>query len=65
MTMEEFVLREYDLSFSQLVGYEGGCGVILVLFMVLPVLRDLPRCLPLNRAPPTSSRNSRPRARPL
>jgi drug/metabolite transporter (DMT)-like permease len=37
MTMEEFVLRKYELSSTQLVGYEGGVGVLLMAGVFLPV----------------------------
>jgi hypothetical protein len=39
MTMEEFVLRKYELSSTQLVGYEGGVGVLLMAGIFLPVRR--------------------------
>ena len=42
MTMEEFVLRKYDLSSTQLVGYEGAVGAALMLGLFLPVMYCLP-----------------------
>ena len=42
MTMEEFLLRKYDLSSTQLVGYEGAVGAALMLALFLPVMFCLP-----------------------
>jgi drug/metabolite transporter (DMT)-like permease len=54
MTMEEFLLRKYELASTQLVGYEGGVGMLLMLGIFLPVrARSAPACAgmaPLLRA---------------
>ena len=42
MTMEEFLLRRYQLSSTQLVGAEGGVGCLLMLGVFLPVVALLP-----------------------
>ena len=34
---QEFVLRQYDLSSTQLVGYEGGVGCLLMIGLFQPV----------------------------
>jgi len=42
MTLEEFLLRRYELSSTQLVGAEGGVGCLLMVGIVLPLVALLP-----------------------
>jgi hypothetical protein len=61
MTLEEFLLRRYELSSTQLVGAEGAVGASLMLGLFLPVrMTHAPQAGPpalpshLTRAPPAN-----------